>query len=157
MGALDFECREASGAAEPVRFIASLEDAANQGLPMLYVTRYCTVEPASLAAAVHDALAVLTYAARHQETDGNSPVVVCRNKQGPTVTIDVGVPLDRQPLGPLPVEFHLGTTPAAVSFDEDERSFGDLLKAEAELAPVSALRLRVAGQFVAGAAATTAH
>jgi hypothetical protein len=74
-----------------------------------------------------------------------------------TVTIDVGLPLDHQPLSPVAGEFRLGTTPAAVSLDEQESSFGELLKAGAELAPVSALRLSAAGQIVAGAAVTTTH
>ena len=158
MPALNLGDRKASPAAEPARFIPSLEEAANQDLPMLYVTRYCALEPASLAAAVHDALAVLaTYAARHPETACSSPVVAYRNKRGMTVTIDVGLPLDHQPLSPVAGEFRLGTTPAAVSLDEQESSFGELLKAGAELAPVSALRLPAAGQIVAGAAVTTTH
>ena len=74
-----------------------------------------------------------------------------------TVTIDVGLPLDHQPLSPVAGEFRLGTTPAVVSLDEQESSFGELLKAGAELAPVSALRLPAAGQIVAGAAVTTTH
>src|SRR6185437_11237546 len=158
MPSLNLDDSKASGAAEPTRFIPSLEEAANQDLPMLYVTRYCALAPASLAAAVHDALAVLaTYAARHPETACSSPVVAYRNKRGMTVTIDVGLPLDHQPLSPVAGEFRLGTTPAAVSLDEQESSFGELLKAGAELAPVSALRLPAAGQIVAGAAVTTTH
>ena len=40
MPSLNLDDRKASGAAEPARFIPSLEEAANQDLPMLYVTRY---------------------------------------------------------------------------------------------------------------------
>lgn len=158
MPPLSLDVRKASGTSEPAKFIPFLAEAASQGLPMIYVTRYCALEPASLAAAVHDALAVLsTYAAHHPETPCGSPVVAYRNRRGTTVTIDVGLALGHQPLSPLLGEFHLGTTPPAVSFDEEQCSFGELLRAGAELVPVSAVRLAVADQIVKDAAVTTTH
>jgi hypothetical protein len=131
----------------------------DRDLPMLYVTRYCALEPASLAAAVHDALAVLaTYAARHPGARYGSPVVAYRNRQGTTVTIDVGLPLDNLPSGPLAGELRLGAAPPAEALAVDEQtSFGEMLKIGAGLASGSALRLPGAGQIAAGTAFRTTH
>lgn len=97
------------------RSIATRKDDQGSNLPMIYVTRYCALEAASPAAAVRDALAALgAYAALHPEAKYGLPVVAYRNRRGTTVTLDIGLPLDRKPEASASGEFHLGEAPAAL-------------------------------------------
>jgi len=149
--------RPTAAAGAMARSIASQKHDAGSNLPMVYVTRYCALEAASLAAAVRDALAALdAYAARHPEAKYGPPVATYRNKRGTTVTLDVGLPLDRQPMAPMTGEFHLGEAPAALPLPHrGQDSFGQALRIGGELSVASAWQLPWANRGAKALFATT--
>jgi hypothetical protein len=77
--------------------------------PIVYVTHYCGIEPSPLGAAVRDGLARLAaFAAQNEEVTYDTPLVKLRNRRVRTVTIDIGLPLDRLPSLPVAGGLRLG-------------------------------------------------
>jgi hypothetical protein len=80
--------------------------------PMVYVTRYCSTEPSSIAAALNDAVQMLD---RWSEGLGlarpEAAVVLYRNRLPESLTIDVGYILPASPSLRPGVELKAGNTP----------------------------------------------
>jgi hypothetical protein len=81
--------------------------------PMVYVTRYCSTEPSSIAAALNDAVQTLD---RRFEALGlarpEAAVVLYRNRLPESLTIDVGYIVPASPSLRSEVELKAGDTPA---------------------------------------------
>jgi hypothetical protein len=83
--------------------------------PMLYVTRYCSTEPSSIAAALNDAAQTLD---RRFEALGlaqpEAAIVLYRNRLPESLTIDVGYILPASLSLPPEIELKSGGTPAGI-------------------------------------------
>jgi hypothetical protein len=80
--------------------------------PMLYVTRYCGIEPYSLTAALHEAMDVLDR--RFRQLGRSVPddvVVVYRNRLPESVVLDVGYIVPESAQAEIDDDIKLGRTP----------------------------------------------
>ena len=92
---------------------AAARTPANPTRPMIFVTRYCTLEASSLAAAVRESLDILGhFASHHPEIKPKPPIVIYRNQRNSTVTLDTGLPIDREPDATITGELGVGRVPS---------------------------------------------
>ncbi|GLQ56627.1 hypothetical protein GCM10010862_38860 [Devosia nitrariae] len=81
--------------------------------PMVYVTRYCSMIPASVSAAIADAITSLDHGlADWDDRHSARLVVLYRNQRGDTVTLDVGYLVERGMMPAVAGEVKAGSTPA---------------------------------------------
>jgi hypothetical protein len=123
---------------------------------MVYVTRYCALEPASLLGAVRDAIAVLDrYTQRNYGIAHGGPMLVFRNARGSTVTLDVGLALDDAPVEPLGGELRLREAPPTRPLPRNpDASFSDALLAGGKARQATAWQFRPEDLALSGIAAT---
>jgi hypothetical protein len=78
----------------------------------VYVTRFCAVEAASLAAAVRDGLRTLDgFTSQYPELACGPATIVFRNRRHDTITLDIGLACDGAVAPPANGEIRLGRFP----------------------------------------------
>jgi hypothetical protein len=103
--------------------------------PMLYVTRYCSLEPASITAALRQGMDVLdSFVGGLAEPAPTEAIVIYRNRLGETVIVEVGYPVSAEAAKRATGEVKSGRTPGGsmVSIMPDAGHHG-LLEAQNRL------------------------
>ena len=81
--------------------------------PMVYVTRYCSLEKASMLAAMHQGKAILDGLPGDLKPAATGPlIIVYRNRQKETITIDIGYRASTAASRPQSGEIKVGSTPS---------------------------------------------
>ena len=84
--------------------------------PMLYVTRFCSLEPASITAAIRQGVDALdSFFSKSHQPLPKEVIVIYRNRLRETVIVEVGVPVSEEFANQANGEIHRGWTPSSAS------------------------------------------
>lgn len=101
--------------------------------PLVYVTRYCSLDEASVSAAIRQAIAELTqFLSLAGKPAPEHLYLVYRNRQHNSLTVEIGVPVDAETASRAAGELHVAETPSGSYLERPVVAGMDALLASAE-------------------------